>query len=182
MTTNSTPPVARRVPAERTHHGDTLADPYAWLEPGTPDPTPVPVFPEVSATRALLRGARKRCPRCGERDTFVSWFQARTSCPRCDLRFEKEEGGFLGAMTLNYLFTAVVWLVVLVVWLAMDLPDLHVPALTVTSIAIAALVPLLFWPFSKTIWASVDFLIYRTSPDYGSREAADRSSGNGGRS
>jgi hypothetical protein len=42
-------------------------------------------------------------------------------------------------------------------------------------------VPLLFWPFSKTIWASVDFLIYRTSPDYGSREAADHASGNGGR-
>ena len=49
------------------------------------------------------------------------------------------------------------------------------------AIAIAALVPLLFWPFSKTIWASVDHLIYRTSPDYGSREAADRASGNGGR-
>jgi hypothetical protein len=28
---------------------------------------------------------------------------------------------------------------------------------------------------------SVDFLIYRRSPDYGSREAADRASGNGGR-
>ncbi len=54
------------------------------------------------------------------------------------------------------------------VWLAIDLPDLHVPALTIASIAIAALVPLLFWPFSKTIWASVDYLIYRTSPDYGS--------------
>jgi hypothetical protein len=83
-------------------------------------------------------------------------------------------------MTLNYLFTAVVWLVVLSCG-SRALPDLHVPALTITSIAIAALVPLLFWPFSKTIWASVDYLIYRTSPDYGSREAADRASGNGGR-
>jgi len=129
----------------------------------------------------FLRGATKRCPRCGSGKLFTSWFKIRERCPRCGLRLEREEGGFLGAMTLNYLFTAVVWLVVLVVWLAMDLPDLHVPALTITSIAIAALVPLLFWPFSKTIWASVDFLIYRTSPDYGSREAADRSSGNGGR-
>lgn len=129
----------------------------------------------------LLRGATRRCPRCGSGRLFSSWFKIRDRCPRCGLRLEREEGGFLGAITLNYLFTAVVWLVVLVVWLAMDLPDLHVPALTVTSIAIAAIVPLLFWPFSKTIWASVDFLIYRTSPDYGSREAADRSSGNGGR-
>jgi hypothetical protein len=95
---------------------------------------------------------------------------------------EREEGGFLGAMTINYLFTAFVWLAVLVVWLVVDLPDLHVPGLTITSIVIAALVPLVFWPFSKTIWASVDYLIYRTSPDYGSREAADRASGNGGRS
>ncbi|HEY3213292.1 MAG TPA: DUF983 domain-containing protein [Actinomycetota bacterium] len=129
----------------------------------------------------FLRGATRHCPRCGSGRLFSSWFKIRDRCPRCGLRLEREEGGFLGAMTLNYLFTAVVWLVVLVVWLAMDLPDLHVPALTVTSIAIVALVPLLFWPFSKTIWASVDFLIYRTSPDYGSREAADRSSGNGGR-
>jgi uncharacterized protein (DUF983 family) len=113
---------------------------------------------------------------------FTSWFKIRDRCPRCGLRLEREEGGFLGAMTINYMVTALVWLVVLVAWLILDLPDLHVPALTITSIAIAALVPLLFWPLSKTIWASVDYLIYRTSPDYGSREAADRASGNGGRS
>ena len=129
----------------------------------------------------FLRGATKRCPRCGSGRLFTSWFKIRDRCPRCGLRLEREEGGFLGAMTINYLFTAVVWLAVLVVWLVVDLPDLHVPALTITSIAIATLVPLLFWPFSKTIWASVDYLIYRTSPDYGSREAADHASGNGGR-
>ena len=59
--------------------------------------------------------------------------------------------------------------------------DLHVAALTIASLAVAGLFPLLFWPFSKTIWASVDYLIYRTSPDYGSREAADHASGNGGK-
>ncbi|KWV31506.1 S9 family peptidase [Micromonospora rifamycinica] len=31
MTTETTPPVARQVPAERTHHGDTVVDEYAWL-------------------------------------------------------------------------------------------------------------------------------------------------------
>ncbi|TDC82044.1 S9 family peptidase [Micromonospora sp. KC606] len=29
--TTKTPPQARRVPAERTHHGDTVVDEYAWL-------------------------------------------------------------------------------------------------------------------------------------------------------
>ncbi|MFF5054123.1 S9 family peptidase [Micromonospora sp. NPDC000663] len=31
MTTETAPPAAKRVPAERTHHGDTVVDEYAWL-------------------------------------------------------------------------------------------------------------------------------------------------------
>src|ERR1700756_4281434 len=33
-----TPPVAKQVPTERTHHGDTVIDPYAWLaDPKDPE-------------------------------------------------------------------------------------------------------------------------------------------------
>jgi hypothetical protein len=46
---------------------------------------------------------------------------------------------------------------------------------------VAALVPLLLWPFSKTTWAGIDHLVDRTNPDYEDREAADRAGGNGGR-
>ena len=165
-----------------------MSGPWDDLERGTTpggaqtQPGPAPHARTPGGFTVFARGATKRCPRCGSRRLFKSWFKIRDRCPRCGLRLEREEGGFLGAMTINYMVTALVWLVVLVAWLVLDLPDLHVPALTITSIAIAALVPLLIWPFSKTIWASVDYLIYRTSPDYGSREAADRASGNGGRS
>ncbi|MDG4807255.1 S9 family peptidase [Micromonospora sp. WMMD1120] len=31
MTTETAPPTAKRVPSERTHHGDTVIDEYAWL-------------------------------------------------------------------------------------------------------------------------------------------------------
>ncbi|MEV4219371.1 S9 family peptidase [Nonomuraea sp. ATR24] len=31
MSRGNTPPVAKKVPAERTHHGDTVIDEYAWL-------------------------------------------------------------------------------------------------------------------------------------------------------
>ena len=89
------------------------SDPYASLDPATPEPSSRPSFPEVSASRALVRGSRKRCPRCGERDTFASWFEPRKACPRCELRFAKEEGGFLGAMSLNYVVAIGLWLVVL---------------------------------------------------------------------
>lgn len=37
-TTSSTPPIARKVPTERTHHGDTFIDDYEWLrEKDNPD-------------------------------------------------------------------------------------------------------------------------------------------------
>ena len=37
------------------------------------------------------------------RRLFTSWFRIRDRCPRCGLRLEREEGGFLGAMTMNYI-------------------------------------------------------------------------------
>jgi len=142
------------------------SDPYGSLEPGSPDPSRPPLFPEVSATSALLRGLRKRCPRCGERDTFVSWFQPRKVCPRCDLRFAKEEGGFLGAMTLNYALAMGLWLVVLAVGMVLTVPDVPVVTLLLVSAVVLIGVPLWFYPRSKMIWAAVEFLVSRGEPGY----------------
>jgi uncharacterized protein (DUF983 family) len=142
------------------------SNPYASLDPGPPDPVPGPRFPDVSATTALLRGFRKRCPRCGERDAIVGWFQTRTACPRCDLRFAKEEGGFLGAMTLNYVVSIGIWLVVLVAGIVMTVPDVAIVPLMAASAAVLIGVPLWFYPRSKMIWAAVEFLVLRATPDY----------------
>jgi hypothetical protein len=84
-------------------------------------------------------------------------------------------------MALNYGATTLVWLVLLVVWLALDLPDVHVALLTIASIGVAIVVPLVFWPSSKSIWAAIDYLVDRSDPGYASRDAADRAGGNGGR-
>jgi uncharacterized protein (DUF983 family) len=142
------------------------SDPYASLEPGTQDLHASPRFPEVSATRALLRGFRKRCPRCGERDTFVSWFHPRKACPRCELRFAKEEGGFLGAMTLNYVVAIGLWLVVLGIGVAMTVPEVPVVTLLALSALVLIGVPLWFYPRSKMTWAAVEFLVLRGEPEY----------------
>jgi uncharacterized protein (DUF983 family) len=117
---------------------------------------------EAGGFRAFARGAVRHCPRCGGGRLFTSWFKIRERCPRCGFRLEREEGGFLGAMTFNYAITAVIWLAVFVVWLVVDLPDVRVFLLTVVSIAIAVVVPLLFWPVSKTLWAAVDYLVTQT--------------------
>ena len=147
-------------------------------------PVPAPFIrgsDEPGGFRAVARGVARRCPRCGGRGLFESWFNIQSRCPRCALRLEREEGGFLGAMTINYVATALAWVVLLIVWLVLDLPDVHVAQLTAASVALAILVPLVLWPFSKSTWAAVDYLVYRTDPTYASSEAAEHASGNGGR-
>ncbi|HEX9123801.1 MAG TPA: DUF983 domain-containing protein [Actinomycetota bacterium] len=147
-------------------------DPRASHPARVADPPPL---------RAFLRGATRRCPRCGERDLFAGRFRIRDRCPRCQLHLEREEGGFLGAMTLNYTVTTMAWIVLLVIWLVLDLPEVHVLALMLTSLGLVGVFPLLFYRSSKTIWAAIDYLVYRSSPDYGRKDAADRAPGNGGR-
>ena len=155
-------------------------NPYEDLEPEPPsgarDRARVP-----SVVRILARGISRRCPRCGSGGLFSGPFTIKRSCPRCGLRLEREEGGFLGAVTINYLVTVLVWIVLLIVWLVVDLPDVRVAPLTIASVALVALFPLLFFPFAKTTWTAIDYLVYRSSPDYASRDASERATGNGGR-
>ena len=141
-----------------------MTDPYGSL-----DPTPrrdAALIKEASATRVLLRGLRKRCPRCGARDVWLTWFSAKPLCPVCGLRFEAEEGGFLGAMVLNYAFATGFWLVVLTITLILTVPFIPVVQLTVGSVMILGGLPIWFYPRSKMLWAAVEFLTARSEPGY----------------
>jgi uncharacterized protein (DUF983 family) len=115
---------------------------------------------------ALARGLRKRCPRCASRDGFRSWFELKTLCPGCGLRFQGEEGGFLGAMTLNYALAVALWVVMLAVVLALTVPDVPVTPLLAASVVVLVGIPMWFYPRSKMAWAAVEFLIARADPDY----------------
>ena len=145
-----------------------------------PLPAPTPVAPQPGGFRVLVRGLRRRCPRCGARGLFDGILRIKPRCPRCGFRLEREEGGFLGAMTVNFAIVTTAWLIALVGWLIADLPDLQVLRFTIASLALMAIAPLACWGHSKTIWASVDYLVYRNDPSYAAREAADRAAGNGG--
>lgn len=148
-----------------------MSDPYGSL-----DPTPrrdVPLIHEASSTSVLVRGLRKRCPRCGARDIWLTWFTPKPRCPVCDLRFEGEEGGFLGAMVLNYAFATGVWLVVLAITLALTVPFIPVAQLTVGSIMILGGLPVWFYPRSKMLWAAIEFLTARSEPGYRTPSARD---------
>jgi hypothetical protein len=90
----------------------------------------------------------------------------RIACPRGEWRVEKEQGGYLGAMVLNYVVGIGLWIVVLVVGLVLTVPDVPVLPLTIAIVLVLVLGPLAFYPRSKTIWAAVEYLVLRTDPDY----------------
>jgi uncharacterized protein (DUF983 family) len=109
----------------------------------------------------LWRGVRRRCPRCGRDGLFTGFFTLRPSCPGCGLRFEREEGYWVGAMIVNIAVTELVFGIVLVGGILLWWPDVPWGTLTIAAIAINAVVPILFYPWSKTIWLGVDVLLHR---------------------
>ena len=74
---------------------------------------------KVTHGQILARGLANRCPNCGGHRLFKAGklFELNDGCPDCGLKFEKDEGFFLGAMSLNYGVTLVAYLVpVLLLW------------------------------------------------------------------
>ena len=64
---------------------------------------------KVTHGQIIARGLTNRCPNCGGRSLFKAGtlFELNESCPACGLRYEKDEGFYLGAMSLNYGITLV---------------------------------------------------------------------------
>ncbi len=67
---------------------------------------------KVSRAQIVARGLTHRCPNCGGRTLFKPGraFDLNPACPRCGLAIERDEGFFLGSMSLNYGVTLVGYL------------------------------------------------------------------------
>lgn len=114
----------------------------------------------------LVRGAIRRCPRCGGGGLFKGWFRMVERCPRCGIRFEREEGFFLGAYVINYGIGSAIVAISLVVFAVARNADADaspIPYLA-AGLAGAALVPVLLYPFSRTIWSAIDLFMRPLEP------------------
>ena len=116
---------------------------------------------DPSLGRMLWRGATKRCPRCGTGHLFSGWFRLVERCPRCGYRFQREEGFQLGAYVINFGVTeGLVCLALLGYILAAAAnPDVAVWPVVVGGVVAAVVTPLVFFPFSRTIWAAIDLTL-----------------------
>ena len=113
-----------------------------------------------STPTLFLRALARRCPQCGQKKLFRRWVTLPDRCPRCGLRFEREEGAFLGSLALNYGVTGVLFITMLVVWIALTLPDVPVVPVTAASIVLSVAFPLFFYPFAKLLWTATDLILH----------------------
>jgi uncharacterized protein (DUF983 family) len=106
----------------------------------------------------LARGMVRRCPRCGSRGVFASWFRLAERCPSCRLKLERENDFFLGGYVINLAATEVLLAIALLVFVLRRASDPGTPLLPVVVIglAISLVLPVLFYPFSLTIWMAID--------------------------
>ena len=107
---------------------------------------------KVTRVQIVARGLTNRCPNCGGRTIFKAGtlFEVNKACPQCGLRIERDEGFFLGSLSLNYGVTLVGFLTPVLVLAYYKVIG------TTTAIVLAGigaiLVPALLYRPSRSWW------------------------------
>lgn len=83
---------------------------------------------------------------------FRRWVVMNDTCDSCGLRFEREEGYWLGAVAINTVVTIGAFAATLVIWAALTWPDPPWTAITIAGVAVSIVVPIAFHPLSRSLW------------------------------
>jgi Protein of unknown function (DUF983) len=78
-------------------------------------------------------------------------------CPGCGMRFEREEGFFLGVYFMNITLTQVALVAYIGAAFALTIPDPPLLAILGGAVALSVVVPLGCYPVSRTLWAAVHY-------------------------
>jgi len=117
--------------------------------------------------RFYVRALRLRCPACGGGPVFVSWFRMCPSCPACGVHFDREpEGGYwVGSYTINLMTTEAALVVVFLGVLGLTWPAPPWDLLLDAEVLAALIVPVLVFPFSKTLFIAIDLTFRPEEPE-----------------
>lgn len=112
----------------------------------------------------LSSGVRLKCPRCGIGPLFEGLFSMHAHCPICGLKFEREQGYFVGAIYINYAATVTI---AVPGYFVLD----YFTALSLSSqltlwIAFAIFFPLLFFRHSRSLWLSLEYFFNPAEPPH----------------
>ena len=113
-----------------------------------------------SGMRMLARALAVRCPRCGSRGLFRSWFHLRERCPRCGLPLERGEQHdyWIGGMMFNIALSEILAVIVVGLAIVATYPRIAWNAIWFGAIALMVAAPFLLFPVSRVVWLAFDLL------------------------
>jgi uncharacterized protein (DUF983 family) len=126
---------------------------------GPPEPR------ELTIPVLVTRGCTLRCPLCGARGVVKSWFTMRDRCPRCAFPLDRVEGHWIGSLGINMIVSFAVLFVAVVVAFVVTYPSVPIVGLMASVVAVALIVPIAFFPFSRTLWSAIDLAMRPVEPD-----------------
>jgi uncharacterized protein (DUF983 family) len=104
----------------------------------------------------LSAGLRLRCPRCHVGPLYRRPFSMHNYCLHCGLKFEREQGYFVGAIYINY--AATVAIAVPGFFLLDALTNMTIHQQLAIWVPFAVVFPLLFFHHSRSLWLALDHL------------------------
>lgn len=114
----------------------------------------------VSLPRMFGRALRRSCPNCGGRPIFRKWVRMEPRCPSCGLVLDRKESGYaLGGFWLNMLFAEGTTALLFITTLVVTWPSPPWNLLQYGLPALALLTPILFYPFSRTLFLALDLAV-----------------------
>jgi uncharacterized protein (DUF983 family) len=118
----------------------------------------------------LWRGARKRCPQCGEGPLYRRWMILHESCPVCGLQYLANRGDLLGPLVF---LDRVLFLIPLILLCYFRILDTSQPVLLALA---GVLIFLLIFtmPHRNGVSLALDYLIRRKSGDLPEPSGTDR--------
>ena len=141
--------------AHRVHPGSVQQAPVGW-------PT------------LLVRGVRRRCPACGTGGLFTRWVRMAERCPGCGMRFEREEGFFLGVWFLNLLLSQLAIIAYVAIAFVLTLPDAPMAAILAGAAVVCVVVPVAAYPVCRALWTAVHLGMQPLEPEEQADAAAFR--------
>lgn len=128
---------------------------------------------KVSRAQIVVRGLQCRCPNCGSKTLFQEGkrFRVNPECPACGMKIERDEGGYLGSLSLNYGVTLVLYLLpVLLLYVFGILPGIVASVLAGLG---AIVVPILLYRPSRSWWLMNYYFFLPHHLPANQREVAD---------
>jgi len=89
----------------------------------------------------------------------------REHCSRCGLKFEREPGYWVGAVTINTIVIFMTFLVVFATLVLATWPAVPWPTVLVVTLVANVVIPIVFYPTSKTLWLALEMSWHPLEPD-----------------